>query len=290
MKKPTLLLIALLITIISCDKIDTSKRLFIAVEPVTVTPWDPEYAKTVIQKIYIEEFTGHGCTNCPAAMRTLKAIMSEDHTIIATAIHCTYFANTGKPPFDNDYKTPMGDQICEDFKISGLPKATINRKEINPNEWGAAPNLWRNIIAEIDRDNVRAGIQLQCSIDEEKQEIDVQVAVTIIKNLPNPVQLCIVLQQDGIISGQIDGGNEVPNYEHNHVLRAGFNGNYGTKLTPDGLVDAQHKYSTTFKLSYKNSFPNSYIPLTIENCTIVAYLIDMATKEIVQVEELRIEN
>lgn len=286
MKKTVLLLIALLITITSCNKIDTSKELFTIIGPVTVTSWDPDYAQTVVQKIYIEEFTGHRCTNCPAGARELKAIMNEDPAIIATAIHSTDFAEPGsKPPFNTDFKTPMGNQICADFNIAILPQAIINRMEVTANEWGTTPNKWRNIIAAIDRNNVRAGIQLQCTVDEEKQEIEVHAAVTIIKALPNPVQLCVILQQDRIISGQLDGNQEVPNYEHNHVLRTGFNGNYGTKLSPDGLVNAQLKYSTAFKLSYSNSFPNSYIPVEIGNCSVVAYLIDMVTKEVMQVEE-----
>ena len=290
MKKLALLLTALLIIATSCNKIDTSKNVFNIIGTVEVTPWDPEYAKTVVQKIYMEEFTGHRCTYCPAGASILKTLMDEDATIIATAIHCTSLADpVTKPPFNKNFKTPMGDIICEDFKISGLPKATINRIEIAANEWGIDRTKWRDEIEKIDRNNVRAGIQLQCTVDEAKQEIEAQVAVTIIKELLNPVQICLILQQDHIISGQIDGSiigdNKIDsNYVHNHMLRTGFNGNYGTRLTPNGIVKAQLKYSTTFKLSYGNSFPYSYLPVVIENCSVVAYLIDMVTKEVIQVE------
>jgi hypothetical protein len=213
--------------------------------------------------------------------------MDEDSTIVATAIHCTALADPGtKPPFDRNYKTPMGDLICKDFIINGLPKAMINRMEVSANTWGIARTQWRNIIANIDRNNVRAGIQLQCTADETKQEISARVTVTIIKELPNPVQLCVILQQDGFVSGQKDGSVTIPDYVHNHVLRAGFNGNYGTFLTPNGLVNAQNKYTTTLTLSYQNSFPYSNLPVEISSCTVVAYLIDMVTKEVIQVEEI----
>ena len=280
MKKVKLLLAALLITATACDKIDTSKEVFEIIVPVEVTPWDPEYAKTVIQKIYIEEFTGHACTYCPKGARTLKALMDEDPTIIATAIHCTGLANPGKFPFDKDYKTNMGNVICEDFKISGLPKATINRMGNGANGWGFDQNGWRKEVAKIDRNNIRAGIELQCTVDETKQEIEAKANVTIIKELKNPVQFCLVLQQDSIISGQIDENKIIPDYVHNHVLRAGFNGNYGIKLTRNGIVKEENKYTATFKLSYANNT----IPVVIKNCSIVAYLIDMETKEVIQVE------
>jgi hypothetical protein len=130
---------------------------------------------------------------------------------------------------------------------------------------------------------------LQCHVDTAKKEVEANVAVTIIKALPNPVQLCLVLQQDTLISGQVDNGNYILEYVHNHVLRAGFNGNYGTRLTPNGMVSAQSKYATTFKISYANAFPYSNLPVEIKHCSIVACLIDTKTKEIIQVEAQDVE-
>jgi len=284
MKKLPLFLTALLITATACDKIDTSNEIFEIISPVEITPWDSEFAETVIQKIYIEEFTGHACTYCPDGARILKKLMDEDSTVIATAIHCTNLANPGKFPFDKNFKTPMGDEICAKFKISGLPKAMINRKENGSNGWGFDRNKWRSEVAKIDRSNVRAGIELQCTINEIKQEIEAKASVTAIKEMKNPVQLCIVLQQDSIISGQIDNGKEILDYVHNHVLRAGFNRHYGIKLTQNGMVEAEKKYTIAFKLFYGNIFSNSSVPVVIKNCSVVAYLLDMKTQEMIQVE------
>jgi len=288
MKKLTLLLTALLLLLCACNKIDPNNTFHI-IPQVEVTSYDPEYAKTVVQKIYVEEFTGHTCTYCPDGARRLKAIMDEDTTVIATAIHCSSLADPGnKPPFNRNYKTPMGDILCHDFIINGLPKAMINRMEVSANTWKIERTQWRSFIAQIDRNNVRAGIQLQCAANEAKQDITVRVAVTIIKEIPNPVQLCVVLQQDGFVSGQIDGSVEILNYVHNHVLRAGFNGNYGTYLTPNGLVNAQNKYTTSLTLSYQKPLPYLNLPVELSNCHIVAYLIDMVTKEVIQVEEVAV--
>jgi hypothetical protein len=286
MKKLLLLVTTFFIIAISCNKIDTSKELFNIISPVEISSWDPDYAATVIRKIYIEEFTGHTCIYCPAGARELKAIMEEDSTIIATAIHCSSLADPSGI-FTFNYKTPMGNMICDDFSINGLPKATINRKiPFGADEWGIGQTKWRSAIADIDRSNVCAGIQLQCTADETKHEIDAKIDVTIIKEIKNPIQICLVLQQDSIISGQLDGSssNIVYNYVHHHVLRAGFNGNYGTKLTPNGIVSAQNKYSTSFKLSYKEFLPYSNFPTVINHCSVVAYLLDIKTKEVLQVE------
>jgi hypothetical protein len=289
MKKITLLITALLIIIISCNKIDTTNEVFNIISPVEVTPWDPEYAATVVQKIYIEEFTGHRCTYCPGGARELAAIMDEDPDVVATAIHCTDLANPLSGVFANDYKTPMGDIICAEFNIVGLPKATINRVETgSATTRGIAPNRWRRTLADIDRNDVKAGIQLYCTVDEAKKEIEAKVAVTIIKEIQNPVQICLVLQQDSIISGQIDAGTQIDDYVHMHMLRAGFNGNFGSRLTSNGIVSAQNKYSTTFRFSYGNSLPNPKIPLVIKHSSVVAYLIDMKTKEVIQVEYMRL--
>jgi hypothetical protein len=291
MKKILLSLTALLIIASACNKIDTSKEIFTIMGPVEITSWDPEYAKTVIQKIYLEEFTGHRCTYCPDGAREIKAIMDEDPTIIATAIHCTNLADPlSQVPFNVNYKTPLGDVICSDFNISGLPKAMINRIESGANKWGFDRNDWRKEISKIDRNNLRAGIEMQCSVNESIKEIEARISVTIIKEIKNPVQICLLLQQDGVVSGQIDNGTHILDYIHNHMLRAGFNGNYGTALTPNGLVKEQFTYSTTFKLSYANSFPYSSIPVEIENCSVVAYLLDKETKEVIQVEKVDVNN
>jgi len=287
MKKLPLLLTTLSILLFACNKIDTTKEVFNIINPVEVTPWDEEYAKTVTQKIYVEEYTGHRCTYCPDGARKLKEIMDEDHAIIATAIHCSELADPIAAPFDKNYKTPMGDILYKDFHIAGLPKATINRTK-NATDWGVDRNKWRSTIAAIDRNNVRAGIELHCTANEVKKEIEAYVAVTIIKEIPNPVQLCLVLQQDSIVSGQIDGSTHILDYVHNHMLRTGFNGNYGIRLTPNGSVNAQFKYSTTFNLPYGNGFPYSNMPVHISHCSVVAYLIDMVTKEVVQVEEVAV--
>ena len=290
MKRIKLLITALLITAVSCDKIDTSKEVFKTIGQVEVSAWNEDYAKSVVQKIYVEEFTAHRCTYCPTGARELNAIMEEDSTVIVTAIHCSSLADPlSKPPFNINYKTPMGDILHKGFNIKDLPKATINRIK-NENEWGIGRTEWRKIIENIDRKNVRAGIEIQYFVNKSIQEIEAKVSVTVIKEIKNPVQLCIVLQENGIVSGQIDKNETILDYEHNDMLRAGFNGNYGTKLTQNGMVKERLKYTSTFKLNYENGFPYSNTPVLIENCSIVAYLLDMEIKEVIQVEKRDVKN
>ncbi|MCL2435283.1 MAG: Omp28-related outer membrane protein [Lentimicrobiaceae bacterium] len=292
MKKIKLLLTALLIIASACNKIDTSKDTFKIIGPVEVTPWDPEYAANVSRNIYVEEFTGHFCNNCPAGAREIKAIMEDHPSVVLTAIHSTNLADPRGGIYSNNYKTPMGDQICDYLLATKfIPKAAINRMLVSDAEWGFDRTQWRSVIDRIDITNVSAGIELQCTVDEVKQEIVANVAITIIKAIPNPVQICLILKQDGFISGQYDGNVHVPDYEHNHMLRAGFNGNFGTRLTPNGIVTPQLKYSTTFKLPYGDplSFPHSNLPVVIKDCSVVAYLIDMETNEVLQVEYVHLD-
>jgi hypothetical protein len=288
MKKLPLLLTTLSILLFACNKIDTTKDIFEIIAPPTVTPWDPDYAATVIRKIYVEEFTAHTCTNCPAGATLLHSIMAEDPDVMVTAIHCTGQAAPAKPPFQNDYKTPMGDVLYDNFKIGAIPKAMINRKK-NGNDWGFDRNKWRDEIKAIDKTNPSVGIELECTVNESKQEIAARVSITTIKALPNPVQLCLILQQDSIISGQKNNEGTISDYVHNHMLRAGFNGNYGAKLTIDGKLEEHLKYSTSFKIKYGNSFPHSQFPVHINPCMVVAYLLDMETQEVLQVEWVHLQ-
>lgn len=278
-----------ILLISGCDKIEGNK--FETFEDVVVTDWNETYANTIYRKIYVEEFTGIKCPNCPAGARILQEIQNTmGDTLITAAIHATSLANpSASGSLSTNFKTPTGDILCNDFKVNAIPAALLCRI---PNGNGIFAyenrNAWKTEIAKISRQPI-AGIQLSCYVNATSKKIRATVAVTIIEPIPNEVQLCLVLLQDNIITGQIDGSTVVPEYVHNHAFRIDMNGTYGKRLTTDGMVQKQKTYTTGYSLSYASPFTIGKIPeLVINNCSVVAYLINMQTKEVLQVEKVHL--
>ena len=105
----------------------------------------------------------------------------------------------------------------------------------------------------------------------------------ILKDIPDQVQLCIVIIEDDIIKPQLNNGVRIPEYVHKHVLRGSLNGNYGSRITFDGLVQKDHSYAKAYKINFNDKDWDE------NNCYVVAYLINMETKEILQAEHLKVK-
>src|SRR5512139_3840780 len=97
-----------------------------------------------VQKVLLELFTGHQCSNCPAAETTigqLKKIYGEKLNIIA--YHTGFYAMTSEK-FPVDFRTMEGNELETFFKIQFYPSGMVNRimnKQsylLNPVEWATA--------------------------------------------------------------------------------------------------------------------------------------------------------
>ena len=83
------------------------------------------------QKVYMEEFTGHSCTGCPAQTDKLLA-MQVDHEgqIIVATFHEGLFAEVAPPDYPTDLSSEYGEQLHAliESKIDAYPSAMVNRK------------------------------------------------------------------------------------------------------------------------------------------------------------------
>ena len=78
----------------------------------------------IIQKILIEDFTGHTCQNCPEAAEELHTIQSNyPSQVIGIAIHAGFFAEpeNNDTSFTTDFRTEKGNSIHDKFVPWGYP-------------------------------------------------------------------------------------------------------------------------------------------------------------------------
>ena len=68
-------------------------------------------------------------------------------------------------------------------------------------------------------------------------------------------------------------------YVHNHVLRAGINGNYGEYIISGGLLEKYGEYLYGYSLDFNGTDWNP------DNCSVIAILLDEQNKKVIQVEK-----
>jgi hypothetical protein len=240
----------------------------------------------VIQKYLLEDFTGHLCVNCPQAHAiadTMKMAMGD--TLVVIAIHSGNYAKPIASPFDADFRTEMGDLITSDFNITNYPSGMISRKEFNGDR-KLDRTTFKASMESIVRQAPTIGLQI-IAADSSADSINVFVKTTFLSAMDKNLKLYVVLIENGIISAQknnysaIGTTPEILNYEHKHVLRTNINPKEGNVIAKVGTPVAKDESvikGYTLYLSGKS--------WNLDNCDIIAFVVDSDTKEILQVEEV----
>jgi hypothetical protein len=242
----------------------------------------------VIRKTFLEDYTGQGCNNCPEAAETaetLKAIYGD--CLVVMAIHTGFFARP-TPETLADYRTDIADAWDAFFEISaiGLPQGMINRTGFNT-EHVQPIGSWPTLVSEQIALPPDAKLELEGIYNSSSLSLSVDVGTEFISSYSGTTQLGVYLLESGIISPQKwqnpDGDVVIiEDYEHNHMLRASFNGVWGdtlnTTVTSPGLSFDNH-----YEMIVDTSIYNP------ENLSLVAILYDSSTKEVLQAESAHIE-
>jgi hypothetical protein len=242
---------------------------------VTDDPFDPLNPDSVYRKILIEEYTGHRCTNCPAGHAKLAELSSLfGDTLVAVCIHAGKLARPNQSGlYVYDFRIPEGEQLFDDFGLDPVPVAIVNRTRFE--DWALMPDRWQNAVLSIVRD-IYAGIQIKATV--KGKVLTVITKTTMLKDYNSPLQLSVFLIEDHVIRPQMNGAQNIEQYQHNHVLRASLNGTYGTPLIPNGILPKDSASLFKYELNFGNKDWN------IENATVVVFLHDPVTREVLQVE------
>ena len=243
----------------------------------------------VVRKVLLEDMTGHRCNNCPAAAAQATALQGiHGENLVVIAVHCVNGFAAPLPPvgdgiLDSDHRTPEGTAYESAFGITFLPTGLISRRpfnsvlQISDGDWGDAVNdiigdstafhLWFDALA------VGGG------------SVSTTVKLALLGPVTGDHNLVVALTEDHIIDWQIDVNAtppEVPDYEHRHMLRGNLNGTWGVPAIVGSAAAGD-----TLTFTYTNPLPASV--LNPDNCALVAYVYDDATKEVMQVEERKFQ-
>lgn len=231
-----------------------------------------------VHRVFLEEFTGVKCNNCPDATKEAQRISQlYGDQVILLGIHAGNLAQTDdKHP--RAFRTPEGTAFFNDFNLFGVPVAFVNRSGYPDDiirvqaEWAAdvAAELGKPALAEITLN--------EDSFDTTTRELNVSGEVEVFNSLPTSnTYLCVFLAENDIISPQTMPDKSVnDNYEHDHVFRGTFNSTYGT---PIDLSSGKANFSVNLSLISE---------IVKENCEVIAFVYDRDTYEIFQVNKIEI--
>jgi len=282
---------------ISCDRIehpvvDHSNDLNWGLFPggdSTDYSWPVWAANTYTQQnVLLEDYTGHTCTNCPAAATIASGLeVANPGRVIVVSIHASTgsaFQEVAPPEFTQDFRTEAGnDYVNEIPNFFGNPSGTINRKGggLASTNWFLS-SAWVGKVNSVLNESPIAKIQLQYNYYPQTKGLFVHTETEFLNAVTEDFGMIIYLVRKSVIAAQkLNSGAVEEHYHHHNVLSDNLNGTWGTKL-----VTTEKSYN-----HFAVSLPDNSTDITfnIDNLALVTYVYNKATLEIAQVIKTDLE-
>ena len=236
-----------------------------------------------VQKVLLEDYTGHDCVNCPTAAVVAKQLAElYGDRLVVMAVHAGFFARP-KSDMPQDFRTEAGETWDGFFGVSaaGNPNGMVNRIQKSPGDYIVNVGEWGSTMATEMEKEAKAKMTLHS--DFSQNTLTSTVTAEFQYSLEGTFNVLLCITQDSIIGPQKNNDpnvGEVPlieNYIFMHMLRY-TNGAWGEQLTDDDPVVAGKEYEMTFTVD----FEDEWVP---EHCHVIAFVFNQETKTIIQVEE-----
>lgn len=274
----------------SCDKVKgpyiekKETPIDTSVCPAPVFPAVTAHSK----RILIEDFTGHKCGNCPRAHETLASLKQiYGDRIISYAVHVGYFAQpeTAGNKYLYDFRSTTGNEIDGVYQAdaAGLPQGMINRIKVNGSTLISHDN-WSSVVQQMTNLPVDIDMQMMNYFDDVDYSMCTHVKTTFLSGYNKSLKLVLFIVEDSIKNWQKDyqaNPSDIPNYWHRHVLRSSLNSTWG-----DVLVNSPVVKDSAIVKSFHYHLNSNW---NANRCSIVAYIYDDVTKEVLQVVEEKVK-
>jgi hypothetical protein len=282
-----LVLFAGTLYLVSCDKIEEPYTTPVGNIDTAACPVPEFPAVTVLKKrVLLEDYTGHTCVNCPKAAisaSNLKGTYGDQ--LVLLAVHAGFFANpTSAGDFTYDFRSEAGTAWDNFFGVGmvGNPNGMVNRIGY-PNNHIIAPAGWGSAVSNALSTQPLVDLQMINEYDLAERKLCTHVKTRFVTTIDKNLKLIVVLTESGIIQPQKNNDADagvVPiiyDYVHNHVLRAGITSTWGNTISTVGTSNPESVVKT-----FKYILNEEYLA---ENCTVVAFIYDDDTKEVLQAIE-----
>lgn len=186
------------------------------------------------KNVLIEDFTGFRCGNCPEAAEEATRI-HEEHgdRVVIMAIHEGDLAKpTTQHPYD--FRTDVGTAIDNYYNLTaiGTPIGMLNRREFEGVSY-FFHNEWSQRAEEILKEKADVSIDMAAEYNESSSVISIETGLTFFEPVEARHKFNIFIVEDSIVQFQKYYGHDpvdIEDYVHNHVLRDGVYGAWGTSV------------------------------------------------------------
>lgn len=247
------------------------------------------------RRIFLEEFTGHTCPNCPAGQDLAKQLVNDhpDELVVVSIHNSGAFSAVQDPPYDTDFETETGEKLRVFYQIQAYPAAIFNRTEINGQFW-IQYQTWPNVVDQLlaDTDYMRKRIQLNVTsiYNTENRSLRILPTVRALEDIAGDISIIAYVAESHIISAQVDSRqspSDVLDYEHNHLLRAGFPQDGDGKVVLSAPVAGDEFKVLEEADELRTSISEEWVA---ENCEVFVFAVESTTGEILQTEHFHMTN
>jgi hypothetical protein len=241
---------------------------------------------TTLRSVLLEDYTGHLCVNCaPAATvaGTLQELYSGEVHVIA--VHAGQFARPNPasyPPYlAADYRCAAGNDWFgySGFNIDGNPKGMVNRRpyqghiSFGTDQWGQAVKA-AVVLPKI------AIMTAHNTFNPATKLLNTKIEVNFLLGYTGKVNLTVCILEDSIYGGQLniippDSTPIIKNFRFMHMLRGALTGSFGDEIVTNPVAGALISKSYSFDFG-----TTTWVP---EHCSVIAFISDADTKEVLHV-------
>lgn len=276
----------------SCDKIeDPYPKAFS--EGAECTTQEFELVTSAPLRVLLEDYTGHQCGNCPDAADEAKRLEDKyGEQLVSIAVHAGFFARVRPTePYNTDFSCPTSVKWDTDFSVSaiGNPNGMVNRVTTGGQRVKGISEWDATIQTILATKQATMEINLFGNINDEDSTLCGQIFVQPLSNLDpsKDYRFNLVVLEDSIVDWQKDyrlpsGEQDNPNYVHNHVLRQSFVGPEGVSIDLASITSASY-------LSFGYQIPLNE-KWRKKKLSIVGFVFDNDSKEVLQTRKLKLEN
>ena len=252
-----------------CDNIDENDRYIKVEKPVIDNP----------RTLLIMEFTGNNCPNCPTGAITVEQIKEDEAPgrVISVGLHPygSHFTeptvSIHTPSKNQDLRCQAATALFDYYQPSGFPTAIFNGLK---SSMSGSTGDWIQRASEALRATSYITINPTCLYDQESRKLSVNYNVDFLDDINKKLSITVWIVENKIMGTQtMPDGKPNLNYEHNHVLRASLNGDWGSELGSKFEAESTKTGSASMTLNEE---------WTAENCDVVVYVYNEDNKEVEQ--------
>lgn len=235
------------------------------------------------RNVLIEDYTGHLCTNCPAAA-TIASNLEIDNPgrVFVASIHASPDGSFQEvtSEFVTDFTTIAGTNYTTAMTgFLGNPMGTINRlaQGLGNNVW-YFDSEWALATSNALSAPLQVNMQLKHNYFASTNAIFVHTETEFLQELEGTYNVVLYLIRDTVIAPQELSTGVDEEYHHHSVLTDNINGAWGTQMV-SGNITAGEKFYNDFTYQIPTIDPT----FSIDNLSLISYVCNRETYEIVQV-------